>query len=956
MASQTGKNNNATTSEASAAPRTGISPGTGRTAAPSGSASHGGSASPGGEIGVARIAPSGQHGVARVEANMPAAADQMSAAPARRGHDSIAQPLGGAAPMAPMTPMTPIAPMAASKPKRRRRRRTGRYVALFLVLAAAAGGVYYFRSMDSGAQALQVSMTELVIGNLVDSVGTKGSVQSVMKRNVYAAVTLMVDKVLVGVGDRVEEGQELATLDTVELEMSIEQSRVELDLLQKGNDNSLASARQAYDAAVASLADGTNAAILQAQSAVKVAQANVDTAQMALDAARNDAGVASAEAALTQSQSAKMQAQSALTLAQIDVDSAQRSLDTNLELFDAGAVPQETVKQLESALEVSQSRLSDAERAVSDADRAITNAERGIREARSAVARAVEQAQASLNTARVSHDNAVDSLDVTQKTASQEIDRLRANLEAAELAANTESKEIALERLENQLEAATIRAPVSGTVTAVYARAGSPGTGLMFIIEDTDHLIVTTRVKEYDVGKVAPGARVSIKSDSTGDDEYYGVVSKIEPAAAKNQLGETDTFTDIEFNAEITVTSTDTNLKIGTNARLTIIADVKDDVFFVPYDAVLSDAESGSVIFAVEDDGKGVMGVRQVPVATGMETDFYIEIDSGELYEGMLVVSDASNAALREGTQVSLLSMVMLPTNSGGLFVGEAAASPIDGAGGDAGGGDLGGQAVPSGQATLGVQDLYDEQLALGAPSASEPEYRSFLPRYGTGQLIGFMPPAAFTAGHVAYIGGDLDGYFRPDEPMTRAEAASAVFNLLSDPTKDDPLPSLYDDVEATAPYCQASSYLKTIGAMNGHDDGLFWPQRTISRGQFCVVLASFDGALESGSSPFTDVSPDYWAAPYVASAGIKGWFDPGPGGVFRPTEPITRAEAVVALNRILYRGVEAGGLPEFASARAFVDVPASHWAYLDIMEASIGHGYTRQPNGYEVWAQVLGY
>ena len=58
----------------------------------------------------------------------------------------------------------------------------------------------------------------------------------------------------------------------------------------------------------------------------------------------------------------------------------------------------------------------------------------------------------------------------------------------------------------------------------------------------------------------------------------------------------------------------------------------------------------------------------------------------------------------------------------------------------------------------------------------------------------------------------------------------------------------------------------------------------------------------------------------------------------------MTRAEAVKILNRAMDRwaGERETQLP-------FIDVPRTHWAYHEILEASVTHDYEKNSQG-EVW------
>ena len=121
-----------------------------------------------------------------------------------------------------------------------------------------------------------------------------------------------------------------------------------------------------------------------------------------------------------------------------------------------------------------------------------------------------------------------------------------------------------LESIHIALERSVITAPINGTVTAVIAKQGETGMGRLFVIEDTDNLKITTRFREYDLARISAGMEVFITSDATGNAVYTGIISRINPAA-------TAFAPVVEFEADILVTSPNTNLRIGTNARLNIV-------------------------------------------------------------------------------------------------------------------------------------------------------------------------------------------------------------------------------------------------------------------------------------------------------------------------------------------------------------------------------------------------
>lgn len=212
----------------------------------------------------------------------------------------------------------------------------------------------------------------------------------------------------------------------------------------------------------------------------------------------------------------------------------------------------------------------------------------------------------------------------------------------------------ALSKLEQQLSDARIKAPMDGVVTMVNATEGSPASGVLFVVEDLNQLVIKTAIKEFDVGTVKPGQPVVIKTDSTGDQTFQGVVESISPAARKSATGQTVSSSDVEFETTITIVDQDPALKIGMNARLSITVQEKKNIFTVPFEAV-RDGENGSTFIVVaEENGTGHVA-KIIPVETGMETDFIIEVTGEGLTEGLLILNDPGDLA--EGEPVVLVQL-----------------------------------------------------------------------------------------------------------------------------------------------------------------------------------------------------------------------------------------------------------------------------------------------------------
>jgi RND family efflux transporter MFP subunit len=176
-------------------------------------------------------------------------------------------------------------------------------------------------------------------------------------------------------------------------------------------------------------------------------------------------------------------------------------------------------------------------------------------------------AEAGLQLAQINFETAEYNLEIRQTLYNERVisrDELRQTEFAYRAAvALRQQAEAHFEAARIALVRSSITSPIDGTVTAVIAKEGSIGEGLLFVVEDTDNLKITTRFREHDISRVRTGMNVAITSDALGSSIYEGVITRINPAATINAPT-------VEFEAEVRVTSENTSLQIGMNALLTI--------------------------------------------------------------------------------------------------------------------------------------------------------------------------------------------------------------------------------------------------------------------------------------------------------------------------------------------------------------------------------------------------
>ena len=214
---------------------------------------------------------------------------------------------------------------------------------------------------------------------------------------------------------------------------------------------------------------------------------------------------------------------------------------------------------------------------------------------------------------------------------------------------------------------------------------------------------------------------------------------------------------------------------------------------------------------------------------------------------------------------------------------------------------------------------------------------------------------------HFAYMQGYPNGTFRQDQGMTRAEAVVMFSRLLLEEmeTDTDYRYDCYPDVDPADPaakwYANPVCYMYLHGALEDYSrDDKFRPNDPVTRAEFATLVSHFAGLALTNTNIFSDVPNSHWAAKYINSAAAYEWIKGYPDGTFRPDNKITRAEVVTLVNRRLNRNADADYLAANLSSlpRTYSDITPAHWAYLAVMEASIGHDYVKD-GADERWTAV---
>ena len=211
---------------------------------------------------------------------------------------------------------------------------------------------------------------------------------------------------------------------------------------------------------------------------------------------------------------------------------------------------------------------------------------------------------------------------------------------------------------------------------------------------------------------------------------------------------------------------------------------------------------------------------------------------------------------------------------------------------------------------------------------------------------------------HYQYLIGYPDGSFAPNRGMTRAEVATMFTRLL----KDRPVKWLHysaglSDIYAGDWYADTVGYAVQKGIVSGYPDGTFRPNQPITRAEFASIASRFAQLTDEQDISFIDLDASHWGYRAVRSAASHGWISGYPDGSFRPEQAISRAEVTSITNRMLNRYADLDWIDAHrAEVIRFSDVGRSDWFFEPVMEATMGHDFTRDVDGKtEHWTGLNG-
>lgn len=417
-----------------------------------------------------------------------------------------------------------------------------------------------------------VEIAEVVRGDLTQDLSTTGVVEGNVA-DISPRIIGKVSRIYVDEGDRVRQGQIIATLESSELEADVDRARAALAAAQ--------AQAAAANNALAGESRLVNADINRARAAVSAARARLADLQ---------AGALPQEI---------RQAQAAVNQAEAQAVNARTELRRAEQLFSRGAVSQRQLDEARTTAQVAETNLTAAREQL-----ALIRA--GTRTEQIAAAQAeVRAAEATLSQALAGRER---------------IEIRREEVRAAK--AQTEQANAALQAAQSRLNLATITSTADGTVVRRHVEEGETVNPQQPIVTVSrgGAVWVTAEVDQEDISAVAVGQQVRISLTAYPGRFSTGVVSDVSPVAVPKEVGRVRAKI---VRARVNIINPAIPLSPGMEVNIDGSRTVAKDVLLVPNDAITRIGNT-DIVYVIRNNT-----AHRVEIVSGLSNFDYTIIHEG---------------------------------------------------------------------------------------------------------------------------------------------------------------------------------------------------------------------------------------------------------------------------------------------------------------------------------------
>ena len=204
-----------------------------------------------------------------------------------------------------------------------------------------------------------------------------------------------------------------------------------------------------------------------------------------------------------------------------------------------------------------------------------------------------------------------------------------AKAHVSEAAANVAQTQAAVERAEEELANATIRAPIRGRILARDIEIGSPVSSILnmgaaatpvITMGDISHVFVRGRVDETEIGNLRLGQPARIRVETFKERTFQGKVTQISPMGV-----EKDNVTN--FEVRVSIENPGHELKANMTANAEIVLEERPNVLLIPEAAISYDANRKASVDVLDSSQRN--GRRRVPIKVGISNGTRTQVVEG---------------------------------------------------------------------------------------------------------------------------------------------------------------------------------------------------------------------------------------------------------------------------------------------------------------------------------------
>lgn len=531
---------------------------------------------------------------------------------------------------------------------------------IVILVIIVVGGIVGLRLLSKN-RALPYEFIIAQKGDLIREVSVTGRVKAAESVDLAFEKSGRVSAIYVKVGDKVQAGQTLISLENADLMAQLAQASASVESA-KAQLNQYTAALESQQAKLNELKGGTRPEDIKVKEAeLKKAQQDLDNYYGGISDILNDSYTNADDAVNKQIDELFSNDASLNPQLTFSITDSQTKIDVESKRITAG----QELSKLKSEINNLPADHLSLDKSLTDAKNHLTIIRDFLARLNDAVNSAVGLTQTTIatykgytNTARTNVNTAISDITTQQDyilaqkitvekiqnelalkqagTATEQITAQEAQVKQAEATVSSQEAQLKyaeanVRNIQAQIAKTILKAPINGLVTKQEAKVGeivSLNVSVVSIISEAKFEI-ETNVPEADIAKVKLGDSAKVTLDAYGEEVIFEAkVITIDPAETLIE-GVATYKTTLQFIQE------DERPKPGMTANVDILTDRKENVIAIPQRAVIV-ADGEKMVKIVDNQGL----IKEVKVETGLRgSDGNIEILSGINEGDKIIVS-----------------------------------------------------------------------------------------------------------------------------------------------------------------------------------------------------------------------------------------------------------------------------------------------------------------------------